>query len=76
MFKEKTVVDSMSIDFFENQITGLLGHNGAGKVQFLKNLNEYNISLISIRYFSLNILYYYLRQQQRLCYVVCYVTSL
>ena len=29
--KEKTVVDDMSIDFYENQITGLLGHNGAGK---------------------------------------------
>lgn len=30
-FKEKTVVDNMSINFYENQITGLLGHNGAGK---------------------------------------------
>ena len=30
--KEKTVVDKMSLNFYENQITGLLGHNGAGKV--------------------------------------------
>ena len=34
---EKTVVDSMSLNFYENQITGLLGHNGAGKVK-LKSL--------------------------------------
>ena len=33
MFKEKTVVNSMSLDLYENQITGLLGHNGAGKVK-------------------------------------------
>lgn len=29
----KTVVKNVSINFFENQITGLLGHNGAGKVR-------------------------------------------
>ena len=30
-FQDKTVVDNLSINFYENQITGLLGHNGAGK---------------------------------------------
>ncbi len=30
-FKEKTVVNDISINFYENQVTGLLGHNGAGK---------------------------------------------
>nr|UOU03315.1 ATP-binding cassette subfamily A3-like 2 [Brachionus rubens] len=29
--KSKTVVDNVSLNFYENQITGLLGHNGAGK---------------------------------------------
>ncbi|CAF0703608.1 unnamed protein product [Brachionus calyciflorus] len=29
--KNKTVVDNISLNFYENQITGLLGHNGAGK---------------------------------------------
>lgn len=30
-FKERTVVDNLSLNFFEGQITALLGHNGAGK---------------------------------------------
>lgn len=30
-FEEKTVVNNLSLDFYENQITGFLGHNGAGK---------------------------------------------
>jgi ABC-type multidrug transport system ATPase subunit len=30
-FKNKTVVNDLSLDIYENQITGLLGHNGAGK---------------------------------------------
>jgi len=30
-FKNKKVVDDLSVNFYENQITGLLGHNGAGK---------------------------------------------
>ena len=30
-FKEKTVVNNLSLNFFEGQITALLGHNGAGK---------------------------------------------
>nr|UOU03310.1 ATP-binding cassette subfamily A1-like 3 [Brachionus rubens] len=30
-FGEKTVVDNLSLNFFEGQITALLGHNGAGK---------------------------------------------
>jgi ABC-type uncharacterized transport system ATPase subunit len=29
----------MSLDIFENQITGLLGHNGAGKVKKKISLN-------------------------------------
>nr|QUF59430.1 ATP-binding cassette transporter Abca3-like2 [Brachionus angularis] len=29
--KNKTVVDNLSLNFYQNQITGLLGHNGAGK---------------------------------------------
>lgn len=29
--KEKTVLNDISINFYENQITSLLGHNGAGK---------------------------------------------
>ena len=33
--EEKTVVDNMSLNFYENQITGLLGHNGAGKVSLI-----------------------------------------
>ena len=36
-FKEKTVVDEMSLNIYENQITGLLGHNGAGKVLKIKS---------------------------------------
>ena len=27
----KTVVDNLTVDFYENEITGFLGHNGAGK---------------------------------------------
>lgn len=30
-FKERTVVDNLTLNFFEGQITALLGHNGAGK---------------------------------------------
>nr|QNH67915.1 ATP-binding cassette transporter subfamily A member 1-like protein X3 [Brachionus plicatilis] len=30
-FKEKVVVNNLSLNFFEGQITSLLGHNGAGK---------------------------------------------
>lgn len=30
-FKEKVVVNKLSLNFFEGQITALLGHNGAGK---------------------------------------------
>lgn len=30
-FKERTVVNNLSLNFFEGQITALLGHNGAGK---------------------------------------------
>ena len=30
-FKEKTVVNNLTLNFFEGQITALLGHNGAGK---------------------------------------------
>ena len=30
-FESKKVIDKMSLDFYENQITGFLGHNGAGK---------------------------------------------
>jgi len=29
--QNKKVVDDLSVNFYENQITGLLGHNGAGK---------------------------------------------
>lgn len=36
--KKKKVVDDLSINFYENQITGLLGHNGAGKVNYLKRI--------------------------------------
>jgi ATP-binding cassette subfamily A (ABC1) protein 3 len=31
VFDNKKVVDSLSLNFYENQITGFLGHNGAGK---------------------------------------------
>ena len=31
-FKTKRVVNNLSVNFYENQITGLLGHNGAGNV--------------------------------------------
>nr|UOU03317.1 ATP-binding cassette subfamily A3-like 4 [Brachionus rubens] len=30
-FEDKKAVDNMSLNFYENQITGFLGHNGAGK---------------------------------------------
>ena len=30
-FDSKMVVNDLSLDFYENQITGFLGHNGAGK---------------------------------------------
>jgi ABC-type polysaccharide/polyol phosphate transport system ATPase subunit len=30
-FKEKTVVNNLTLNFYEGQITALLGHNGAGK---------------------------------------------
>lgn len=30
-FDTKTVVNKMSLNFYEDQITGFLGHNGAGK---------------------------------------------
>lgn len=30
-FKERTVVNNLTLNFFEGQITALLGHNGAGK---------------------------------------------
>jgi ABC-type multidrug transport system ATPase subunit len=30
-FGDRTVVDNLTLKFFEGQITGLLGHNGAGK---------------------------------------------
>ncbi|CAF0704109.1 unnamed protein product [Brachionus calyciflorus] len=30
-FEEKKVVDNLNLNFYENQITGFLGHNGAGK---------------------------------------------
>ncbi len=30
-FKDKAVVDNLSLNFFEGQKTALLGHNGAGK---------------------------------------------
>ena len=36
-FKKKTAVDNLSLDFYQNQITGLLGHNGAGKVCLFQN---------------------------------------
>jgi hypothetical protein len=43
-FKDKTVVNNLSINFFENQITGLLGHNGAGKVRIkLRTFNHLKI---------------------------------
>ncbi len=31
VFDDNKVVDSLSLNFYENQITGFLGHNGAGK---------------------------------------------
>lgn len=34
--KTKRVVNNLSINFYENQITGFLGHNGAGTVVFLR----------------------------------------
>ncbi len=34
--KKKVVVKNLSINLYENQITGFLGHNGAGKVKDLK----------------------------------------
>lgn len=30
-FERKTAVDNLSLSFYEDQITGFLGHNGAGK---------------------------------------------
>nr|QUF59432.1 ATP-binding cassette transporter Abca3-like4 [Brachionus angularis] len=30
-FEDKIAVDNLSLNFYENQITGFLGHNGAGK---------------------------------------------
>lgn len=30
-FKGKTAVNNLTLNFFEGQITALLGHNGAGK---------------------------------------------
>lgn len=35
---EKTAVDGLSLDFYEGQITALLGHNGAGKTTTLSIL--------------------------------------
>ena len=29
---KKMAVNNLSINFYEDQVTGLLGHNGAGKV--------------------------------------------
>jgi ABC-type multidrug transport system ATPase subunit len=31
VFGEKIAVDGLSMSFYRNQITALLGHNGAGK---------------------------------------------
>jgi hypothetical protein len=50
----------MSLNIFENQITGLLGHNGAGKVLFLNIFFTFTYAKF---YFSL-------RLQLRLCFVV------
>lgn len=33
--KHKNAVQNLTINFYQNQITGLLGHNGAGKVVLL-----------------------------------------
>ena len=35
VLKKKTVVDKVSLNFYENQITNHLGHNGAEKGAFL-----------------------------------------
>ncbi|GMH66822.1 hypothetical protein TL16_g04518 [Triparma laevis f. inornata] len=34
----KTAVDGLSLNFYKNQITSLLGHNGAGKTSLLSML--------------------------------------
>jgi ABC-type uncharacterized transport system ATPase subunit len=42
-FKEKTAVNNLSLNFFEGQITALLGHNGAGsKLRFDVKKNHFD----------------------------------
>lgn len=36
--KEKVAVDGVNLDIFDGQITGLLGHNGAGKSTMISML--------------------------------------
>jgi ABC-type multidrug transport system fused ATPase/permease subunit len=43
-FGEKTAVDCLNLSMYNGQITGLLGHNGAGKVSFWQVYRERTIS--------------------------------
>lgn len=39
-FKKKVAVNNVSINFYENQITSLLGHNGAGEFDACKRIGD------------------------------------
>ncbi len=54
-FKERTVVNNLTLNFFEGQITALLGHNGAGKstTMYKVLLKLFNIYLTKKRRFTL-----------------------
>ena len=53
----------MSLNFYENQITGLLGHNGAGKVNFFFTFSKFKIFKVILKS-------NFQRQQQHVCFVV------
>jgi len=55
----------MSLNIYEDQITGLLGHNGAGKVMQILGFTQNNLEIL----FSLKIISY-LRPRQLLCFAV------
>jgi len=39
LFKKTTAVNNLNLKIYQNQITGLLGHNGAGKSTTIFMLN-------------------------------------
>jgi len=39
-YGERTILDNISVDFFQNEVTVILGSSGGGKTTFLKNITR------------------------------------